>query len=128
MALAMLVVVLAATTLWALESGGVAVIETRTRDGAVRSTHVWYSEQGGELWLEAGSPENGWFRDVQRSPALTFEADGASGRYLARPVAGRAAHLRVRTLMREKYAFRDRWVGLIADTSHSIAVQLLPSE
>ena len=38
-----------ATTWWALESGGVAVIETRAPDGTVRSTHVWYAEPNEEL-------------------------------------------------------------------------------
>lgn len=67
------------TTWWALESGGVAVIETLTPRGTVRSTHVWYAKPNGEFWLEAGTPENAWFRDVQENPVLTFLGAGRSG-------------------------------------------------
>ena len=122
-----LVAAFGATTWWALESGGVAVIETRTPEGGVRSTHVWYAEPDGELWLEAGTPENAWFQDVQHDPELSFAAAGGSVRYVARPASGASDHARIRSLMREKYGLRDRWVGLIFETSHSVAVQLLPA-
>jgi hypothetical protein len=89
---------------------------------------VWYTEPKEELWLEAGTPENAWFQDVQQNPVLTFIANGSSARYAARPVHDPSAHTRIRSLIREKYGFRDRWVGLIADTSHSVAVQLLPAD
>ena len=115
-------------TWWALEAGGVAVVETRTRGGELRSTHVWYTEPGGELWLEAGSPENGWFRDIQHDPALSFRAEGRTGRYVARPVEDASGHERIRALIREKYGFRDRWVNLLVDTSRSVAVRLVPAE
>ena len=123
---ATLVVAFAGTTWWALESGGVAVVETWTPKSSVRSTHVWYTEPGEGLWLEAGTPENAWFQDIQENPALTFRADGRSARYVARPVDDPSGHTRIRSLIREKYGFRDRWVGLIVDTSRSVAVQLLP--
>ncbi len=125
---ATLLAVFGATTWWALEAGGVAVIETRTTDDSVRFTHVWYTEPNGELWLEAGTPENGWFLDVQENPAVRFEANGHSARYVARPVEDPSGHDRIRSLIREKYGFRDRWVGLVVDTSRSVAVRLLPAE
>ncbi len=117
-----------ATTWWALESGGVAVIETRTPDDSVRSTHVWYTEPNGELWLEAGTPKNGWFLDVQENPDVRFQANGQSARYVARPVEDASGHDRIRSLIREKYGFRDRWIGLVVDTSRSVAVRLLAVE
>ncbi len=123
-----LIAAFGATTWWALESGGVAVIETRTPDGAVRSTHVWYAEPNEELWLEAGTPENPWFQDVKRNPILTFNIDGRSTRYVARSAGDPSGHTRIRSLIREKYGFRDRWVGLVVNTSRSVAVQLLPAE
>lgn len=121
-------------TWWALESGGVAVIETRADDGSLRSTHVWFVEPDGELWVEAGTPENGWYLDVLRDPALSFSADRRSGRYLAERVPGDetnetgGAHARVRSLLREKYGFRDFWISLIFETSNSIAMRLIPVE
>jgi len=117
-----------AATLWALEAGGVAVVATRRPSGAVRSTHVWYAERNGELWLEAGTPENAWFRDILRDPALTFIANGISTPYVARRVDDPSGHSEIRSLIREKYGVRDRWVGLIVDTSRSVAVRLLPPE
>ena len=117
-----------AVTWWALESRGVAVIETRTADDSVRFTHVWYTEPNGELWLEAGTPGNGWFIDVQENPDVRFEANGQSAPYIARPVEELSGHDRIRSLIRAKYGFRDRWVGLVVDTSRSVAVRLLPTE
>ena len=127
-AIAALAAAFGAMAWWALESGGVAVIETQTPDGTVRSTHVWYVEPNGELWLEAGTPENAWFRDVQTSPVVTLKANGRVSRYSARPVDDPPAHSRIRSLIRDKYGLRDLWVGLIVDTSRSVAVQLLPEE
>ena len=126
--IAMLLAAFVATTWWALESGGVAVIETRTADDSVRFTHVWYTEPNGELWLEAGTPENSWFIDIQENPDVRFEANGRSARYIARPVEDLSSHDRIRSLIQAKYGFRDRWVGLVVDTSRSVAVRLLAPE
>lgn len=126
LAAAALAGVFVAGTWWALEASEVARIETRAADGTVRSTHVWYVEPEGELWLEAGAPENGWFRDVLGDPRLSLEADGAVGRYRVQVVDTPAAQRRVRTLLREKYGWRDRWVGLFVDGSRSVAVRLEP--
>ena len=128
MAIPALVLAFAATTWWALESSGVAVIETRTPEGGVRSTHVWYTEPNGELWLEAGTPENPWFQDVQQNAVVTFTANGRSARYVARAEDGAPGHARIRSLIRDKYGLRDRWVGLLVDTSRSVAVSLSPQE
>jgi hypothetical protein len=125
-AVAALVAVFAGVTWWALESGGVAVIETRAHGGGIRSTHVWYVEPDGELWLEAGTPENPWFQDVRRDPAVRFTADGRAASYTARPVEDPSAQGRVRSLLRAKYGFRDAWVGLLVDSSRSVAVRLVP--
>ena len=126
-ALAALLVAFAATTWWALEWGGVAVVETRAPDGSTRATHVWYAEADGALWLEAGTPENPWFVDLQRDRSLRFRAEGRDGGYRAAIVPGAAAHERIRSLMRAKYGLRDRFVGLLVDTSRSVAVRLAPS-
>jgi hypothetical protein len=120
------VVAFGAVTWWALESGGVAVVGTLRIEGGARETHVWYAEPDGELWLEAGTPENPWFQDVLRVSVLRFTAEGRSGRYRAEPIEDPSGHERIRALLREKYGFRDRWVGLLVDTSRSVAVRLIP--
>jgi hypothetical protein len=117
-----------AITWWALESDGVAIVETRATDDSTRSTHVWYASRGDELWLEAGTPENPWFVDVRRDPTLTFIAENRSSQFLARPVTDASGHDEIRSMLREKYGFRDWWVGLLVDTSKSIAVRLVAAE
>ena len=112
-------------TWWALEWSGVAVLETRADDGSVRSTHIWYAEPDGELWVEAGTPENGWFVDIQEEPAVSFSALERSGEFIAEAIPGDAAHLRIRSLLREKYGFRDWWISIVFDTSHSVAVRMV---
>lgn len=112
---------------WALESSGVAVIETRAPDDEVRSTHVWHAVHEGDIWLEAGTPENPWFRDVLRSPRVVVSLGGSRGEYLAEPVRAPDGHTRIRALLREKYGLRDCWVGLLVDTSRSVAVRLVPA-
>jgi hypothetical protein len=122
--IATLIAAFVATTWWVLESGGVAVVETRMPAGGVRSTHIWYVEPDGELWVEAGTPQNGWYLDAQVVPELHFRAEGRSVRCTARPIEDPGAHDRLRTLLREKYGFRDAWVGVLVDTSRSIALRL----
>ena len=126
-AVAGLIVAFGATTWWALEWDGVAIIETRSEGGELRSTHVWYTEPDGELWLEAGTPRNPWFLDIQRDPVLSFRVDGRTTRYTARLDEDPSGHSRIRSLMREKYGLRDRWVALLFDTSGSLAVGLTTS-
>jgi hypothetical protein len=123
-----LVVAFAAITWLALESGGVAVVETQAADGSRRATHVWFAEPEGELWLEAGSAQNKWYEDLRRSPRLVFRADGRSAEYVATPFEDPAARARVRALLREKYGLRDRWVGLFVDQSRSLVVRLDPPD
>ena len=125
---AALLIAFAVATWWALESDGVALIETLAPDGTVRSTHVWHAESDGELWLEAGTPENPWFEDIQRRPTVTFTAQGRSQRYTAILVDDPAGHVRIRALLRQKYGMRDWWVGLLVDASRSVAVRLEPQD
>jgi hypothetical protein len=108
----------------ALEVSGVAVLETRTADGSSRSTHVWFAEPDGELWVEAGTPENAWYVDVQRDPLISFSSDERSGEYVVEQVQDPGAHEKIRALLREKYGMRDWWIGLLFDTSRSVAVRL----
>jgi hypothetical protein len=124
-ALAALLLALAGISYLALESGEVAVVETRGARGEIRSTHVWHVEHDGELWLEAGTPDNGWFVDLLSDPTLTLRASGRSGRYRAHPVENPVVHQRIRSLLREKYGWRDWWVGfLIVDSAGTIPVRL----
>ena len=122
----LLLLAFAGLTWWALESSGVAVLETQRPDGSTRSTHVWYVTHNGEVWLEAGTPENAWFQDVEGSARVLLRLEGRSTEYLAEPIREASGHTTIRSLLREKYGVRDWWVGLLFDTSRSVAVRLLP--
>ncbi|MCP3985285.1 MAG: nitroreductase family deazaflavin-dependent oxidoreductase [bacterium] len=114
------------STWWALESSGVAIVETRAADSSLRSTHVWYAEPDGEIWLEAGTPTNPWYQDILAEPSITFSVDGLSRPYLAHPIAGPGGHEKIRELFRKKYGLRDWWIALLFAPSDSIAVRLTP--
>ncbi len=119
--------VLAALTWWVLESSEVAVVVTHQSSGESRSTHVWHVLDGGELWLEAGSAGNGWYRDVLSHPELTLSLGSSPRSFRAEPVFEVSAQKRVRSLVRRKYGFRDIWIGFFVDHSEAIAVRLIPS-
>lgn len=117
---------LAMFTAWALESSGVANVVTQTREGSERTTHVWYVESDGDVWLETGKPENRWFVDLQNERTLDFSGAGRSGKFIAKPVTDARVRTKIRSLLREKYGIRDRWIGVLFDTSRSIPVHLIP--
>ena len=98
------------------------IIGTAALTLAIAFASVW-----GKHYLEAGARENGWFQDVQSSSILEFQSDDLSGSFRARLDEDPAAHPRLRAALREKYGLRDLWVGLLVDSSQSLAVQLHPT-
>ena len=115
-------------TVFALEASDVATVTTGAEDGNPRTTRVWTAQSGNQTWLEAGTPDNPWYHDIQRDPQLTLDrGDGkAPTAYRALPIPGVEAHDRIRALLREKYGWRDWWIGQVFDTSNSVAVRLVP--
>ena len=121
-------VVFGLVTWVALEGRDVAVLRTHPGDAGWRSTHVWTVEDGtGALWVEAATPDRPWLHDVLRDPQVEVDRAGATTRWNAVPVEGEDAHARIRSMLREKYGWADVWVGLLQDTSQSIAVRLDPA-
>ena len=125
--LALAVALFAATTALALEGRDVAVLRTGPPD-APRETRVWVAEAEGVRWLEAATPERAWYRDVLAEPRVWLAHRGASAHYRAVPEPGADGHRRIRALLRAKYGWADRFVGLLQDTSRSVAVRLEPLE
>lgn len=116
-----------AITAYALEADGVAVVASARPDGAPRETHVWFAQIDGEIWLEAGAPENGWYADALANPHLMVAFEGGPrAHYRALPDETPAAQQRVRAALRAKYGWRDAWVGMLVDASRSVAVRLAP--
>jgi hypothetical protein len=117
----------AAVTIYALEASGVAIAETRAPDGSTRETHVWYAEPGGELWLEAGSPENPWYSDLRREPRLALRTEAGRASYRATFFDDPESRARIRAELDRKYGWRDDWVGLLVDQAKSVVVRLDPA-
>ena len=116
---------LCALAWWVLESSGVATTETRTAQGETRSTHVWFVTRDGQQWLEAGTSQNGWYRDIVQSPVVTITIADDRSVQRAIPVLDRSVQREIRELLRAKYGVRDEIVGWFVDSSGSIAVRLL---
>lgn len=125
--LAVLAAAFGGITLLALEGNEVAVLRTRDPSGTVRKTRVWLAEQDGALWVEAATPERGFYQDVLSQPEIEVEREGRVVRMIAQPEPGAAGHERIRSLLAAKYGWADGWVGLLQDTSRSIAVRLTPA-
>jgi len=116
-----------ATTWLALEGRDVALLRTGPA-AEPRATRVWVAAADGARWLEAATPERAWYRDVLADPVVSLEHRGATTRYRAAPEPGPEGHRRIRTLLRAKYGWADDFVGLLQDTSRSVAVRLEPLE
>ncbi len=78
------------------------------------------------MWLEAATPEREWYLNIQRHPVVTLTLGGHKRQYRAQAVSTTEGHVLIRSLLREKYGPRDRWVSLLQDTSRSVAVRLAP--
>lgn len=124
--LVILLVLFAGITWAALESQDVAVLRTRAVGADLRSTRVWFARSQGAVWLESATPQRPWYLDIRSDPSIELEVLGKVSSFRAVPKPGAAGHRFIRSLLREKYGWADLWVGLLQDTSQSIAVRLLP--
>lgn len=126
LAAALLSVGFAAITLVALESPEVVVLFTATGEGSWRPTRLWIADHDGAQWIEAASPLREFYRDLLANPEVEIERNGQRAAYRAVVLDGGEQHELIRRLLREKYGWADVWIGMLADTSHSIAVRLEP--
>lgn len=115
-----------AITLYALEGREVVVLRTHAPDGSTRETRTWIADDGGAVWIEAAVAERPFFQHLLANPAVELERNGTLRAYRAGPVPNPDGHVRIRTLLAQKYGWADWWVGLLQDTSRSIAVRLEP--
>jgi hypothetical protein len=114
-------------TLVALEGVEVVQLRTVTPDGSVRTTRTWVADDAGATWIEAANPERPFLLDLQARPDVSLVRGGGEQRLRAVPVPGDAPHRRIRELLRAKYGWADAWIGLLANTSRSVAVRLEPA-
>jgi hypothetical protein len=121
------IVVFAGVTLYALEGHEVVVLRTTDERGGARETRVWIADEGDHAWIEAATPERDFYRDLLAYPEAELRRGDTSSRVRAIAVPGHEAHLHVRGLLRAKYGIADWWVGLLQDTSRSVAVRIAPA-
>jgi len=123
----------AAVTIVALEGRAVAVLHTTTGSGEERRTRVWFVEEDGALLVESATPDRPFYLDLQRSPDLVVELrSGLIDRHprilhaRAELVPEPQGHVQIRRLLAEHYGWADKWIAMLADTSSSREVRLLP--
>jgi hypothetical protein len=111
LALALLVgaVAFGGATLSALEGVEVVVLRTGAA-AAARKTRTWIADEGTAALVEAANPERPFLRDLRACRADILPNPGG--------------HERIRGLLRARYGWADWWVGLLTDTSASVAVRL----
>jgi hypothetical protein len=116
----------AGVTLYALEGREVVVLRTRTPDGSTRETRTWVADDGGSVLIEAAFEERPFVQDLLVYPEVELVRDATMRRFRATPMPNPGGHVRIRALLAEKYGWADWWVGLLQDTSQSLAVRLEP--
>ena len=114
-------------TYFAVEGHDVVVLRTHPAGAPIRRTRIWIAEDGGVPWIEAANPERAFYADLLADPNVAIErATGGVEPYRATPLPDAAAHRKIRELLRRKYGWADRWVGMLVDTSRSVAIRLDP--
>ncbi len=122
--IASVAVAFAVVTWVALEGREVVVVHTRAADGRAHATRTWVADADGATWIEAANPERPFLHDVAEEPQLELERGGAVVRCRAVIVPNPSGHRRIRDLLATRYGWADCWIGLVADTRHSVAVRL----
>lgn len=116
-------VLFTAVTLIALEGSEVVVLRTYDAAGGGHDTRTWAADQLGAIWIEAANPDRVFLQRVRAQPRVALLRGGEWRRCTAE-LAGASGHARIRRLLGKKYGWRDRWIGLLVDTSRSVAVRL----
>jgi len=114
-----------ATTWAALESSEVVVLRTFDAAGEPADSRVWIADdEQGNAWIEAAEPEKPFYLRLVARPEIELVRRGRQIAVRAVPVPGDDGHQRIRAMLATKYGWRDRWIGLLVDTSRSVAVRI----
>jgi len=124
---AIVLVGIAVVTYVALEVGDVAIVETPRLEGLeARRTHIWFVQEAGGIFLEAGRPDNPWVKDLNHTSTIILRGSKIDGTYSFTVYEDIESHHRIRSLMRKKYGWRDRWVDFLFDLSESTMIEIRP--
>jgi len=112
----------------ALESAEVVVLRTFDASGTSRDSRVWIADdEHGTAWIEAAEASKPFYIRHLARPEVELVRGGKLVAMHAVPLPGDAGHRRIRAMLAEKYGWRDAWIGLLVDTSGSVAVALSPA-
>jgi hypothetical protein len=118
------VLLLAVLVYIVLGRGEVVTLRSWDSVGVEHETSLWLVEDGGTLWLRAGTPRAGWLERVRTRPEVVMTRNGVESKYAASVVD--QARDRVNALMAAKYGLADTLVGVVHDTDESLPVRLEP--
>jgi hypothetical protein len=124
LAVGLVAVAFTAITLVALEGREVVRLRTTAPDGGVRTTRTRVADSGGAMWIESATPERPFLRDIAARPDVELVRGGRVLPMRATIVSADAGHRMIRSLLRERYGWADRWIGMLTDTSRSVAIRL----
>lgn len=117
-------VLFTAITLLALEGREVVVLRTFDAQGHPRETRTWIADADGYAWIEAANPERPFLLQLQANPEVELRRRGSLHHCRAVSSPNPEGHQRIRRLLAAKYGWADRWIGMLTDTSGSLAVRL----
>src|SRR5262249_39257346 len=124
LALALAVLLFGVVTLAALEANEVVVLRTVDADGRPRETRTWVADDGGFAWVEAANPERPFLGQLRTHPEVEMRRGGRGHPGRAERMPNPEGHAHVRALLARRYGWADCWIGMLTDTSHSVAVRL----
>jgi hypothetical protein len=111
-------------TLLALEGHEVVVVRTFDAQGQPRETRTWVADEDGYAWIEAANPERPFLLQLQVNPEVELRRGGVVQHCHAVLTPNPEGHQRIRRLLAANYGWADAWVGMLTDTSGSLAVRL----
>ena len=111
---------------WAA-SERVEVVELRTQDGTGQTvtTRLWIVDDEGMQYLRVGADGSGWYQRLRDNGEFELTRQGRTARYTAK--LRRDKSDRINHLMREKYTWGDKVVGvMVGSRDGSIPIELHP--
>lgn len=104
-----------ATALSRIRDGSnIEITTTGRKSGKPHTKPIWYVVDGGRVFVQSGKDgKTDWYRNVQKTPAVTLKADRYSFRARGRTITDAKEVERVHTLFRDKYTSARllSWVG-----------------
>jgi deazaflavin-dependent oxidoreductase (nitroreductase family) len=96
------------------DGSNIEITTTGRKSGKPHTKPIWYVVDGGRVFVQSGKDgKTDWYRNLQKTPAVTLKADRYSFRARGRTITDPKEVERVHTLFRDKYTSARllSWVG-----------------